>query len=223
MSPVSANLLARPADRDAEIVDGLVAGDPESFAHAMRRYNPRLFRVTRAVLFDDADAEDVVQETWLRAFRGIAGFERRSTFATWIVRIALYEAWARVRRRRRHPAAELSGAPDAPAPGEDPETAAFGREVRRHLARCVEDLPERYRLVFVLREIDGSTTEETAGALGISAVAVKVRLHRARAMLRRRLGRDAGDPEAAAYRIGGARCDRIVESVLAALDLRIPA
>ena len=218
---MSARPLPRPADVDAEIVDGLVAGDPESFVHAMRRYNARLFRVTRAVLFNDADAEDAVQETWLRAFRGIGRFERRSTFATWIFRIALYEAWARARRRRRsiEPVGEL----DPPGAGDDPESAAFGGEVRRHLARCVDGLPARYRIVFVLREVDGSTTEETARTLGISAAAVKVRLHRARAMLRRRLGRDAGDPEAAAYRIGGERCDRLVETVLSAIGVAVPA
>jgi RNA polymerase sigma-70 factor (ECF subfamily) len=218
---MSANPVPRPADRDAEIVDGLVAGDPDSFADAMRRYNARLFRVIRAVLFNDADAEDAVQETWLRAFRGIGRFERRSTFATWIVRIALYEAWSRARRRRRTP--ETAEEIDPPSAGDDPESAAFGNEVRRHLGRCIDELPERYRLVFVLREIDGSTTEETADALGISAGAAKVRLHRARAMLRRRLGHDAGDRESAAYRIGGERCDRIVENVLARLGRFVSA
>lgn len=187
-------------DSDMEIVDGLIAGDAESFSIAMCRYNQRLFRVARAVLFDDAEAEDVVQETWLRTFRSIASFERRSTFATWISRIALYEAWSRARRRTRRAESIRDLAP--PPASDDPEAIAFGHEVRQHLGVCVDELPERYRLVFMLREIDGSSTEETALCLGISTPAVKVRLHRARAMLRRRLGRDAGETEARAYRFG---------------------
>jgi RNA polymerase sigma-70 factor (ECF subfamily) len=204
-------------DADREIVDGLVAGDAESFSIAMRRYNQRLFHLARAVLFDDAEAEDVVQETWLRAFRSIRSFEKRSTFATWISRIALYEAWSRARRRNRRAASFRDLAP--PPASDDPETTAFGHEVREHLGLCVDELPELYRLVFMLREIDGASTEETALSLGISAPAVKVRLHRARAMLRRRLGRDAGETEARAYRFGGKRCDRTVAAVLAVLEV----
>ena len=209
-------------DSDAEIVAGLIAGDPESFSIAMRRYNQRLFRVARAVLSDDAEAEDVVQETWLRTFRSIDRFERRSTFATWISRIALYEAWSRARRRNRRAKSIRDLA--SPPVSDDPEAIAFGREVRGHLALCVDELPERYRLVFMLREIEGLSTEETASCLGISTPAVKVRLHRSRAMLRRRLGRDSGKTDAGAYRIGGKQCDRIVETVLAALEIpRLPA
>jgi RNA polymerase sigma-70 factor, ECF subfamily len=205
------------ADADVTIVDGLIAGDPESFSVAMRRYNQRLFRVARGVLYDDAEAEDVVQETWLKAFRSIGRFERRSTFATWISRIALYEAWSRARRRTRRAVTVRDLEP--PPASDDPEAITFGREVREHLGLCVDELPERYRLVYVLREIDGSSTEETATSLGISAPAVKVRLHRARAMLRRRLGRDAGETEARAYRFGGQRCDRTVATVLSALGI----
>lgn len=208
-------------DADREIVDGLVAGDAESFSIAMRRYNQRLFRLARTVLFDDAEAEDVVQETWLRAFRSIGRFEKRSTFATWISRIALYEAWSRARRRGRR-AVCVTDLTRPPA-SHDPEAIAFAREVREHLGLCVDALPERYRLVYVLREIEGSSTEETALSLGISAPAVKVRLHRARAMLRRRLGRDAGETEARAYRFGGERCIRTVRTVLAALELPRPS
>lgn len=210
-------LAAAGPDADVTIVDGLIAGDSESFSIAMRRYNQRLFRVARGVLDDDAEAEDVVQETWLKAFRSIGRFERRSTFATWISRIALYEAWSRARRRTRRAVTIRDLA--APTASDDPETIAFGREVREHLGVCVDGLPERYRLVYVLREIDGSSTEETASCLGISAPAVKVRLHRARAMLRLRLGRDAGETEARAYRFGGQRCDRTVGAVLATLGI----
>ena len=207
-------------DSDRDIIDGLVAGDAESFSIAMRRYNQRLFRVARAVLFDEADAEDVVQETRLRAFRSIGRFERRSTFATWISRIALYEAWSRARRKNRRAlkAEDLT----RPQAADDPEAIAFGHEVREHLRLCVDALPERYRLVYVLREIEGSSIDETALSLGISGPAVKVRLHRARAMLRLRLGRDAGEVEARAYRFGGGRCARIVATVLAALELPLP-
>jgi RNA polymerase sigma-70 factor (ECF subfamily) len=217
MHPPSRIAAAAGADADVTMVDGLVAGDPESFSVAMRRYNQRLFRVARSVLYDDAEAEDVVQETWLKAFRSIGKFERRSTFATWISRIALYEAWSRARRttRRAGTVRELN----PPADRDDPEAIAFGREVREHLDVCVDELPEPYRLVYVLREIDGASTEETAASLGISAPAVKVRLHRARAMLRRRLGRDAGETEARAYRFGGQRCDRTVAAVLGAFDI----
>src|SRR5262245_6996829 len=143
--------------RDEEIVREVCAGACDLFEQLLRRYNQRLFRIARAVLHSDSEAEDVVQETWLRAFRHLSELAEPAHFSPWISRIALYEAWARARRNRR----QTPGEPKRPpagnaAPGStssDPERAASDHEIRRVVEAAIDELPEKYRLVFILRGI----------------------------------------------------------------------
>lgn len=202
---------------DEEIVRRVRAGERNLFEQLMRRYNQRVYRTARAVLRDDAEAEDVTQESWLRAFAHLDQFEGRSMFSTWLTRIALHEAWSRARRAKRTedpsmiPEGDLAGAGGGTP---DPEAHASGREVRSFLESAVETLPDAYRLVFVLREVDGLSTAETAEALQISDDVVKTRLYRARAMLRRELLARAGPGIARTYPFLGRRCDSMVERVM---------
>ncbi len=186
----------------------------------MRRYNQRVYRLARAVLRNDSEAEDVTQEAWVRAYAHLDQFAGRAAFSTWLSRIALHEAWARARRGRRSETLE----PDPGAEGRemkqasgspDPEGAAFGREVRALVEAAVEALPERYRTVFTLRHIEELSTAETAELLELSEETVKTRLHRARSALRQELLLGAGVGIKQAFPFLGNRCDRMVESVLA--------
>ena len=213
---------------DAEVVDRVCRGETELFEVLMRRYNQKLYRAARSVFpSDPGEAEDVVQDAWVRAFAHLSQFEGRSSLPTWLVRITLHEAWARARRlRRSEPLGDLDAdAPDAskrrkeaimdhPSPAPDPETDAAGTEMRGILEAAVAALPETYRTVFVLRAVEDMSTEETAESLEISPDAVKTRLHRARGMLRRDLFARAGASQSGLYHFAGARCDRIVAAVL---------
>jgi len=211
---------------DEEAVARVLAGDTSLFEILMRRYNQRLFRVARGILADDAEAEDVVQEAWLRAFRELAGFRGDARFSTWLTRIACHEALARAQKRRRLvPIAGGNGGdppePSAEAPG--PERDLENRELQALLREAVEVLPDPLRSVFCLREIELLSTEETADALGLSVENVRVRLHRAKRSLRQTLDDKIGREVRRLYLFDGARCDRIVENVFAALDLELGA
>lgn len=204
---------------DEDVVRRVLAGDLGAFELLMRRNNQRLFRVIRGVLRDDAEAEDALQETYLLAFRGLAGFEGRAKLATWLTRIAVHEALGRRRRERR---AAVNGvaleAASMIAPNghesEDGEAAASRREVRGIVTAAADGLPASLRVVLVLRDVEGLDTGETAECLGISEANVKVRLHRARALLRARMERELGAEVGRLYAFDGDRCDRIVRAVL---------
>jgi RNA polymerase sigma factor (sigma-70 family) len=202
------------------------AGDREAFRTIMQRCNQRLFRVARAVVRDDAEAEDVLQEAYTRAFAAIAGFRGEAGIATWLTRIVLNEAHGRLRSRR--PTTDLDEVETAqasaqvlPFPGrngpEDPEADAARAQIRRILERAVDELPEPFRLVFMLREVEELSVEETAVHLGIRPETVKTRLHRARRRLREALDAQLADVMVGAYPFLGARCARITEAVLARL------
>jgi RNA polymerase sigma-70 factor (ECF subfamily) len=205
---------------DGEVVDRVRAGEIDLFEVLMRRYNQKLYRAARAVFpGDPSEAEDVVQDAWVRAFEHLGQFEGRAQVSTWLVRITLHEAWARARRRRRQAPLEDPAREETPMEpantGSDPEKNAATDEMRAILEGAVAALPETYRTVFVLRSIEDMTTEETAQCLELSADVVKTRLHRARGMLRRELLARAGASAATLYHFAGARCDRIVTNVLA--------
>jgi len=203
------------------------AGDREAFRAIMQRCNQRLFRIARAVVRDDAEAEDVLQEAYTRAFAAIAGFRGEAGVATWLTRIVLNEAHGRLRGRR--PTVELDEVETAQAsaqvlsfPGrngaEDPEADAARAQIRRLLEHAVDDLPEPFRLVFILREVEELSVEETAAHLGIRPETVKTRLHRARRRLREALDARLADVMVGAYPFLGARCARITEAVLQRLS-----
>lgn len=196
------------------------AGDTSAFEQLMRRYNCRLFRLARSVLRDDHEAEDVVQETYVRAYRALARFEGRARFSTWISRIAFHESLARMRKRDRTLLVDFSAAERDelhPPSGElPPEQLASGKELGTLLAEAIDALPIDLRTVFVLRMVEGLDTQETAASLDLTPANVKVRLHRARAMLRERIDRQVGAAVRELYQFAGERCNRIVRHVLAA-------
>ena len=208
---------------EPELVAFARAGDREAFRAIMTRCNQRLFRIARAVVRDEAEAEDVLQEAYTRAFSAMAGFRGEAGVATWLTRIVLNEAHGRLRRRK--PTVELDALEAAQesaqvlsfpgmAKSDDPEADAARAQIRRVLERAVDDLPEPFRLVFILREVEELSVEETARHLGLKAETVKTRLHRARRRLREALDAQLADVMVGAYPFLGARCERITEAVL---------
>lgn len=228
--PVAAGEAAAAALEDGELVALARRGEAVAFREIMRRNNRHLFRAARGVLGDDAEAEDVVQEAYVRAFGGLASFRGDATLSTWLTRIALNEALGRLRRRRDtveleaiEVAQEGGGArilmfPAAQAGG-DPEGAAARREIRRLLEEAIDELPEAFRLVLVTRDVDGMSVGETAQILGIRPETVRTRLHRARRLLRAALDQRLGDTLREAFPFDGARCARMTEAVLARLGV----
>ena len=209
-------------DSDDALVPRILAGESALFERIMRRHNQRVFRAARAILNDDAEAEDVMQETYTRAFAHLGQFRGEAQLGTWLVRIAVHEAFARVRRRRRlaplpsDDDVETLPMPDRPMPI-DPEREANNAELRRLLERAIDELPETYRTVFVLREVEGLSTATTAECLGVSEEVVKTRLSRARLRLRDGLYERAGAQASSAFTFGAERCDRVVAAVLTRL------
>lgn len=206
-----------PSLSDEEIVARVVSGEAALFEMIMRRYNQRLFRTLRALVPNDSEAEDVLQEAYVHAYHHLAQFEGRAKFSTWLTRIAIHEALARQKRRRRF--TSLDDLEQQPAMADPtPEETATSTELRGVLQRAIDRMPESLRVVFIMREVDGLDTEETAECLGLSASNVKVRLHRARALLRSRLDGELGAEVRRLHAFDGARCDAIVASVLRRID-----
>ena len=213
---------------DDDVVRRVLAGDTPLFEVLMRRYNQRLFRVARAVLRDPDEAEDVMQHAYVRAFEHLGQFEGRARFATWLTKIALYEALGRARKRDQPRRAEGVGGDRERSPVDaiesaepDPEQQALQGEARSLLEASICALPPAYRMVFVMREIEGLDTAETAECMEVSEDVVKTRLRRARAMLRRALLQRAGVATSTAFSFHLSRCDRIVNRVLEQITARL--
>jgi RNA polymerase sigma-70 factor (ECF subfamily) len=200
---------------DDEIVRRVVAGERELFELLLRRYNQRIYRAVRALLRNPDDAEDVMQQAYVSAYRALHQFEGRAAFATWLTKIALREAAARNRKSNAH----LHAVPEdtmseIPEPGPDPESRAVAADLMQHVEAEVAALPESYRSVLLLREVEGLSTEETAACLDLSTDVVKTRLHRARTMLRDALYRRAGLGLQTIFTFGSKRCDSVVVRVM---------
>ena len=199
--------------KDEELVARIVEGDSAAFELLMRRHNQRLFRLARSIVRDDDEAEEIVQETYLRAYAGLAGFEGRSSVITWLCHIAFHEALRRKRLRQRGAAQGLdldAIAHDGPAENAPDMIQA---ELKAALARAVDALPEALRAVVMLRLVEGLSTRATAESLRVSESYVKVTLHRARHLLQARLERHSLAEIRHAFSFGEARCDRVVASV----------
>ena len=197
---------------DEDIVRRVSAGDAQMFELLMRRYNQRLYRAARAILQNDAEAEDAVQQAYLNAYRHLDQFEGRARFSTWLTRIVVYEALARRRGIRGTPVGsddEFVERKASTAP--DPERQTYGKELGALLESALAALPEGYRAVFMLREVDGLNTAETAQQLRVSEATVKTRLHRAKDLLQRKL--HAVTP-GEAFGFDGARCDRLIAGAM---------
>jgi RNA polymerase sigma-70 factor, ECF subfamily len=201
---------------DEEVVERVLAGETELFEILMRRYNQRLYRVARAILVDDGEAEDVMQDAYVRAYTHLGQFAGRSRFSTWLTRIAVYEALARARRGKRLVRIEhlpQEKEQSMSADGRGPEQIAIQRDLQTVLEAAIAALPESFRSVLMLRDVEGLSTAETAEGLGISEALVKTRLHRAHAALRRDMEDRTGAALARTFQFHLSRCDRVVEAV----------
>ena len=228
MRPTSATAACQDLP-DSELARRIARGEPAAFELLMRRHNQILFRTARSILKDDAEAEDAVQDAYLLAYRAIDAFRGEAKLSTWLTRIVVNEAIARLRKRgRRAELIRLSGEPDVAADAaevemnqtapDQPERAAMRAESRRLLESKIDALPDAFRSVFVLRAIEELSVEETAASLGIAEATVRTRHFRARALLREALAREFDIALGEAFAFDGARCDRIVATVLARLE-----
>jgi RNA polymerase sigma-70 factor (ECF subfamily) len=212
---------------DTELAARAAAGDHRAFEAIMRQHNRLLFRTARSILLNDEEAEDALQEAYLQAFRAIGQFRAEAKLSTWLVRIVVNQALARLRRRKAEmvllDAAMETAEPGAeeawmdPHPANQPEMAAVHAEARRFIEARIDKLPEAFRTVFVLRALEELTVEETAAALGIPEETVRSRFFRARHLLREGLLRDMDLACEDAFSFAGERCDRIVANVFARL------
>ncbi len=209
---------------DQEVVRRVLAGETALFELLMRRYNQRVYRVARGILRDDAEAEDVMQDAYVRAYQNLGQFEGRAKFATWLVRIAVHECLARVQRRARFRSIEdetegVSNMSLLASKAPDPERSAASGEASSLVEAAIMGLPESYRTVLMMRDVEEMSTAETAECLNLTEENVKTRLHRAHAMLRRDLYARAGAARVNAFTFGRERCDRIVQRVLARMSV----
>ena len=218
---------------DMALVGLAQGGHRGAFRHIMQRCNQRLFRVARGVVNDDAEAEDVVQEAYVHAFEKLASFRGDAALLTWMTRIVLNEAYGRLRQRRptvdidQIEASQFDGGRIVQFPSnafsckygnEDPAAAAAREQIRRLVEHAIDKLPEPFRIVFVMREIEECTVEETASSLDLRAETVKTRLHRARRLLRTALQDTLSATLTDAFPFLGPRCDRMTAAVLERLD-----
>ncbi len=216
---------ATDAEDDASVVHRVLAADPAAFALLMRRCNRRLYRLARAIVGNDAEAEDALQEAYLNAYRRLRQFRGDSSLITWLSRLVVNECLGRKRRSARR----QNVIPMIPSPADDeveavasddlgsPEALADRAQMRGILERRIDALPESFRAVFVLRAVEELSVEETAHCLGIPAETVRSRHFRAKALLREALAREVDIAERSLWEFAGARCDRIVTQVLARL------
>jgi RNA polymerase sigma-70 factor, ECF subfamily len=212
------------ADIDLAALAG--GGDESAFERIMRRHNRLLFRTARSILRSDTEAEDALQEAYLRAWRSLGSFRADARLSTWLVRIVVNESLGRLRRRSAQviPLETAMDAADHPAPpwqeddpDRQPERVAMRAEVRRLMEARIDTLPEAFRSVFVLRAVEELSVEEVASVLEIPEATVRSRFFRARSLLREGLSRDIDLAIADAFSFAGERCDRIVAHVLARL------
>jgi RNA polymerase sigma-70 factor (ECF subfamily) len=216
---------ATDAEDDASLVSRVLTGDPMAFALVMRRFNRRLYRLARAVMGDDAEAQDALQEAYFNAYRCLSQFRGDASLATWLSRLLVNECLGRMRRSARRQnvipivpaasAAELEAVPSDEVGS--PDAAADRAQMRAILERRIDGLPETFRAVFVLRSVEELSVEETAECLGIPAETVRSRHFRAKGLLREALAQEIDIAERSVWEFAGERCDRIVAGVLSRL------
>lgn len=226
MSVTPAREAAAEKLQDDELVARVRRRDESAVRTITQRYNRRLFRVARSILRDDAEAEDVVQETYVRAFTGLEHFRGDAAFGTWITRIAMNESLGRLRKRRpmvdwesygeNCTQAEIIDFPNS-AVSNDPERTMAQGEIRAVLEHAIDELPDAFRAVFVARLVEGMTVEETADLFGLQTETVKTRLHRARTLLRDALDKQLGPALTSTFPFDGRRCERMTEQVVSRL------
>lgn len=204
---------------DEEIVSKVLAGEQRLYAHIMRRHNARLYRVCMSITGNDADAEDIMQVAYIKAYQNLHTFRKEAGFATWLTRILINECLYQMKKNKRHMsvAADEDMSQRQPASGPTPAGTLLNRELGAMLEKALLQLPEKYRLVFVLREVENLSIAETVDTLNITEANVKVRLNRAKSLLR--------DSLSSYYKNDGifpfhlSRCDRIVNNVMLRLGI----
>jgi RNA polymerase sigma-70 factor, ECF subfamily len=202
---------------DEQIIARVLGGETQLYELIMRRYNQRLYRAARAILRDEGEAEDVMQDAYVRAYAHLREFEGRALFSTWLTRIAVHEALARLRQRQRLQPIDEQNRETHSMPTHDrfsPEQQASDTEMRAVLEKAIDALPDEFRAVFVLRAVEEMSGAETAECLGIPEETVKTRLFRARARLQETLLQALEPAAPRAYEFHLSRCDRIVAAVL---------
>ncbi|GAU82767.1 RNA polymerase sigma factor [Bosea sp. BIWAKO-01] len=208
---------------DLDLVRRAVARDGDAFRTIMRTYNQRLYRIARGIVRNGSEAEDVVQEAYVRAFTHLESFRGDSSLATWLSRIVINEALGRLRRSRQE--IELARSTDRSAAAQiipfpcntscdDPERAMAQRQILQLVERATDNLPDTYRSVFIARVIEGLSVEETAELLDLRPETVKTRLHRARHLLRKQLDEQIGPVLLDAFPFAGRRCERLTDAVM---------
>ena len=224
--------LAERLPDDGELARRIAQRDERAFEALMRRHNRMLYRLARSILKDEVEAEDAVQEAYLAAYRNIGSFRGRSALSTWLARIVINEAYARLRKHKQAAVVvsfnanergeeRIDGGDMADETTELPEAAAMRAELRRLLERKIDELPAQFRTVFMLRDVEELSVEETAECLDIPAATVRTRAFRARALLRESLAREVDVATVNAFGFAGERCDRIVATVLDRLRLSV--
>jgi RNA polymerase sigma-70 factor, ECF subfamily len=213
---------AVPSD-DAELVRRALTRDDKAFRTIMERHNRRLYRIARSILRNDSEAEDAVQEAYVNAFTHLSAFRGDSTLATWLSRITMNEALGRLRRERlvvnletfeaQRTEAQIIKFPQT-VTSDDPERTMAQREILQLVERATDKLPESFRIVFMMRVIEGMSIEETASLLNLQPDTVKTRLHRARRFVRDELDRQIGPVLMDAFPFAGRRCERMTNAVL---------
>jgi RNA polymerase sigma-70 factor (ECF subfamily) len=204
---------------DEEVIERVRAGERELFEIVMRRYNQRIYRTVRSILRDDDEAVDVMQEAYLNAYSHLRDFSGRARFSTWLTRIAVHEAFARLRRRRRLTPLEDSDSEDLmTSPTLGPDAHASDGELRVFLEEAVDTLPETFRTTFVLRSVEHLSVAETAEVLGIPEETVKTRHHRARERLQNALTERVGEALPHLFGFHRPRCDKVVAHALARIQ-----
>jgi len=206
---------------DEDVVSRVLDGQTALYEVLMRRYNERIYRAARSIVKDEDEAEDVMQQAYVNAYFHLRQFDRRARFSTWLTKIAIYEALGRARKRGRYETVDFAEQEHQAVerqPSRNPEQHAFAGELRSLLESSIDELPDGLREVFMLRDVDGLNTAETAECLGVSEDVVKTRLSRARAALRSHLADRAGIMAPEAFRFPQPRCDRVVAAVFARIS-----
>lgn len=217
MATVESPAAVAEALSDDVLVERCRQRDEAAVRALTTRYNQRLFRLARGIVRNDADAEDVVQETYVRAFIGLDRFRGEANVGTWLTRIAINEALGRLRRRR--PTVDLDTVPiPSSDAGTDPESVMTQHNLRALLERSIDKLPDPFRVVFMARMVEGLSVEETADLLGLRPETVKTRVHRARARLRASIEQEVGSSATSAFAFDGERCRRTTDAVIKRLS-----
>ncbi|MGJ4937828.1 RNA polymerase sigma factor [Bradyrhizobium sp. HKCCYLRH2015] len=217
----TATTVSAATSGEDDLIRRAKARDETAIRAILQANNRRLFRIARGILCNDSEAEDVVQETYVRALTHLDEFRGQSSLSTWLVRIAMNEAMGRLRGQR--PALQLDvqhqDRPGAeviqfPATSSDPEKSVAQRQIQAVVERAIDDLSEPFRLVFIARVIEEMSIDETADLLGLKPETVKTRLHRARGMLRENVEKEIGPVLLDAFPFAGPRCERLTDAVL---------